>query len=542
MSYQPQIQLHHLSYIFTNGQTLFEDISQVFARAKIGLVGRNGIGKSILMQILAGQRTPSSGNISVTGKVFYVAQTPPRDIGLTIAELLGYHEKIAALRAIINGSVEQKYFDTIGDDWDIEDQLATTLAEFGLANVAPSRLTASLSGGELTRLQLMQAFTSDADFLLLDEPSNHLDSAAKQILMRSIVSTNKGVIMISHDRQLLNVADQIAELSSLGLNIYGGNYTDYLAQKTTEITAAKDLIQARKEINLKAKRMAQVRRERHEQNQAKGRREKAAQLQAKGSYDKMAMKAAKGRSEKTNKRIRLQAERKIAQVDTDLTLAKKRIEHYEEIHIQFPKTNVPAKKVLLDIQNLNFNYPGSQHRIISNFNFHIQGPERIALAGVNGSGKTTLVKIILGQLQPSIGEVHLGTDRISYLDQTASQLIWDKTVLENFLLFNPDKSHNQAHACLAQFSFRNTSAQKNVSSLSGGEKLRALLACILMSEQPPQLLILDEPTNHLDLNSIEKIEAVLKNFEGAMLIISHDQHFLQNTGVGKVLTAPFGAD
>ncbi|MBX3710137.1 MAG: ABC-F family ATP-binding cassette domain-containing protein [Gammaproteobacteria bacterium] len=196
-------------------------------------------------------------------------------------------------------------------------------------------------------------------------------------------------------------------------------------------------------------------------------------------------------------------------------------------------------KVILEIEHLIFSYPESNDLFIKNFSLTIKEPERIALCGTNGSGKTTLIKLILNELQPSYGEIFLGTERISYLDQNTMQLNPEVSILDNFLRLNSDTKENEAYQALAQFLFKNTSALKLVKHLSGGEKLRALLACTLKSSNPPQLLILDEPTNHLDLNSMKSIESALKNYQGAMIVISHDQSFLESIGIERIIYAPF---
>lgn len=207
----------------------------------------------------------------------------------------------------------------------------------------------------------------------------------------------------------------------------------------------------------------------------------------------------------------------------------------DSIDVSLPATHVPNGKVILSIEAVTFSYPNSSRVIFDNFSLKLQGPERIALTGTNGSGKTTLIKLILGELPPGSGKIYVGTPYVSYLDQNISQLSLGLSVLENFQRFNPEASIQEAHQALALFLFKNVAALKLVKDLSGGERLRALLACVLMKKHPPQLLILDEPTNHLDLHSIENIESALKNYEGAMIVISHDEKFLENIQVTKIV-------
>lgn len=522
----PRIFIQQLQFNLPNSQVLLKDLSMTFAHQKIGLVGRNGTGKSTLLKLMTGEFKPHSGSILLESKIAYVPQTPIINADLTIAEFLNLADKLYAIERIENGSIDENDFAILNDEWDIRERFRQTLCLFGLDYLAPNHLLSHLSGGETTRLWLTKVFSSDANFILLDEPSNHLDSIARAQLYSAIQHWQGGMIVASHDRALLNLMDEIIELSALGIKSYGGNFDAYFQQKNLEKQAAEQMLQARREIVEKSKHLAQTRRERHEQNEAKGRRAKKAQIIAKGRYDKLEFNSAKGRSEQTNRRIRLQAERKIDWVETELKAAKEKIEIVDEIKVHLPKTHVPNGKIVVEIKDLNFLY--SNKIIFKNFNLYLAGAERIALTGANGSGKTTLVKLILNELQPHSGEIYLGTDRICYLDQTTQQLNSEISILENFLFLNPEASENEAYMALAKFLFKNKCANKLVKDLSGGEKLRALLACVLMAKNPPQLLILDEPTNHLDLNSIESIESALKNFAGAMIVISHDKKFLEN--------------
>lgn len=531
--------LHHLSYFLADGQAIFNQLSLSFANTKMGLVGRNGIGKTTLFKLLTGEILPTSGSISRHGKIAYMSQNPLIYPESTVAQLLGFKEKLDALARILQGSLSAQDFTTLNDEWDIEQRLQQQLSLFQLDTIAPDRLVQGLSGGEQTRLLLTQVFYSDADIILLDEPTNHLDSQTRVLLYSAIDQWQGGLIVISHDRSLLNYMEQIVELTSLGAQVFGGNYQAYQQQKILEKEAAKQMLKTRTELLNRAKQITQIRRERHEQNEAKGLRAKKAEIQAKGSYDKLRFKSAQGRSESTNRRIRLQSARKLEYVGNDLHLAKEKVEVVDEINVQLPATYVPNGKILVEVNNLHFRYPQSSHAMLQNMNLIIQGAEHLALVGPNGSGKTTLVKLILGELQPTSGDITLGTTRIAYLDQNAQALTPELSVLENFQQFNPEICETNARLFLAQFLFKNTQALKTVQQLSGGEKLRAQLACLLMAAQPPQLLILDEPTNHLDFASIFRIESALKCYQGAMIVISHDACFLNNIGITRQLKAPF---
>ncbi len=539
MSQSASIVIQELSFTLPTGHSLLSNVTLAFHTQKVGLIGRNGIGKSVLLKLIAKEFLPTLGFIRTEGSLIYVPQNHIFSADETIANFLGFEKKIAAFRRITEGSLDENDFAVLQDEWDIFEKFQYSLKKFGLEYLCWNQPASYLSGGEKTRLALTKAFLSEANFILLDEPSNHLDSTGRQLLYEAIQAWSGGMIVASHDRALLNLMEQIVELSQLGVTLYGGNYTAYSEQKQIETEAAHNLLQARRELVKNAKQLAQTRRERHEQNEAKGKRAKQAQIRAKGCYDKIEFKSAQGKSENTNRRIRLQADRKISAVEAQLETAREKIEILDSIHVTLPMTHVPNGKIILKMTDLSFTFLSFDQAIIQDFNLLLTGPERIALVGGNGSGKTALVKLILQELMPQSGEIYLGTKRICYVDQAMGQLNPEISILENFLHFNPECSMNEAYLSLAKFMFKNIASHKLIKQLSGGEKLRVLLACMLLSSEPPQLLILDEPTNHLDLQSVENIERILKQFEGAMIVISHDQHFLEKIGIGRRIAAPF---
>lgn len=525
-----QIIIQQLSFILPNGQSLFQDLTFSFSHLKTGLVGRNGIGKSTLMKLMAGELFPNKGSIQVIGHTMYIRQNPIIPSNVTIAEALGVEEKLSALQKISEGSLSEKDFEILNDDWTIKEKIEHQLAGFGLHALPLNQTLEKLSGGEFTRLFLIKAFLSDANILLLDEPTNHLDSDARQQLYDAISAWPHSLIVISHDRDLLNQMEQVVELSTLGLSAYGGNYEFYIEQKSVEQAASENALEDAKKLLLKTQNSIQFSREKHEQKQSYGKT-----LRRQGAIDKLSANSAKGRSERTQSTLLIRHERMLTQAKNQLQLAKEKVELTEVIHVDLPKTKVPNGKIILEIEDLVFSYPNSSTTLIQNFNLKIHGPERFAITGKNGSGKTTLIKLILNELTPLQGKIVIGTAYIRYLDQNTQLLNAEISILENFLRLNPDANENEAYQNLAIFLFKNTAALKPVKDLSGGEKLRALLACVLMSKHPPQLLILDEPTNHLDLQSIASIESALQHYQGAMMVISHDKTLLKNIGIERII-------
>ncbi len=521
------ILLNHVTYLTLSDNPIFKELSLALSSEKTGLIGKNGVGKSTLLKLIIGELQPHTGSIETSGTLAYCPQETHFFANNTIAEMLGISEKMQAIARVLAGSLDENDFSIIGDDWNIEENAVQQLNLFGLSYLDIARQVHSLSGGEKTRLCLARAFLLNPDFIILDEPTNNLDITSRQFLYEAIAAWKNGLLVVSHDRELLNLMEQIIEITSLGVTTYGGNYDHFVQQKKLMQDAAeRELSDATKSMS-KTKSSVQTNYEKHEKKKSYGRK-----LFLSGSIDKMAAGSKKGRSEKTQQRHSKLHETLLKNSEEKIKSAKEKIEISHEIKIDLPMTSVPNGKIILEIENLNFGYDNKT--IIQDFNLKISGPERVALAGKNGSGKTTLIKLIQHELTPLNGTIYLGTSRISYLDQTVSLLDPELSIFENYLRLNPDTQHTEAHAALAQFIFRNTAALKRVKELSGGEKLRAQLACVLTSKLPPQLLILDEPTNHLDLNSVLSIESALNQYKGTLIVISHDQTFLKNIDVTRV--------
>ncbi len=532
-----RITFNNLSYL-NSEKNIFSNLNLTFLNEKYGVVGPNGIGKSTLLKLILGELSPTAGTVQVEGELAYCPQEFQGSQSISIAKVLGVADKLQALQRIKQGSIDESDFTMLADDWEIEEHVYQEMSIFSLGHLHLDRPLSSLSGGELTRLLLAKTFLTGADFIILDEPTNNLDLSAREALYQAIINWRQGMIIVAHDRELLSLMDNIIEISSLGIKFYGGNYAAYIEQKHIEQQAAKQALLTTQQIQQKAKMLTQERRERHEQAQAKGRRTRKHEISKVGNLkSRIELNSAKGRSEKTQRKIILQGDRKLFRLENLIDDAKSKVETRREITVDLAKTKVPNGKMVLEIKNVTFQYQ-DYSPIIENFSLYLQGPQRIALIGDNGSGKTTLVKLIQQYLKPQKGLITLGVEIVSYLDQKTQIINPELTVLNNFLSLNPDIRELDARYFLADFLFRNDAALKLVKNLSSGEKLRAALACILMSAKPPQLLILDEPTNHLDLDSIVHIESALKNYQGSMIVISHDLQFLKNIGIEEIIKTP----
>jgi ATPase subunit of ABC transporter with duplicated ATPase domains len=521
MTTHNKITIQNLSYTLPNGDDLFANLKATLGCNKIGLVGRNGIGKTTLLKLICGDLTPSSGSIIKNCTLGYLPQNSKYHDNDTIADILGIKAKLQALERINNGSIGTRDYEILNDDWDITERIHKQLDAHQLQHLNLDHPFNNLSGGEQTKIHLIKLQLDKPDFLLLDEPSNNLDHDAREHLYKFISSWPQGLLVISHDRELLNHMDETLELSGLGLKLYGGNYAFYSSQKTIELNAAtQDFENAKQQIK-KTEQAIQEKREKHAQHAQKGKK-----LRRDGSVLKMTADSMKGRSEKTNKRLKTLDADRTQGARNQLNEAKAKIDQYQIMELDLSATNVPAAKKILEVTNLYFQY---DQPLLQNINFTLVGPERAALIGPNGSGKSTLIKLILGDLKPQQGEIKCGA--VCYLDQQVNLLNDNQTLLGNYQRLNPATELSQARQNLAHFLFRHDKQLQIVQQLSGGERLRAGLACTLMGDNPPQLLILDEPTNHMDLDAINSLEQALNSYQGALLVVSHDRHFLENIGV-----------
>lgn len=526
MSQQPQILIHNLSYNLPTGKPLFKDFSFCFDFKKTAIVGKNGSGKSSLVKLIQGEVLPQSGSIQSFARITICPQDFSALLNKTIAAIFGITEKLAALKNINAGSINEHDFAVLNDDWLVKEKTLAKLAAFGLQSVPLEKPLKDFSGGEITRIFLANAFAANPDFIILDEPTNNLDCRARNILYDKIIEWQQGLIVISHDRKILELMEQIIDITPLGVKIYAGNFSDYCVQKDLEQKAKMRELEDARKLMQKTAVSVQTSREKREQREAKGKH-----LRKSGGQPKMLLDAMRDSATHNQKKLLIKARAMQTRAEEQLQTAKNNIIIEKQLVLELPKTKVPHGNLVLKIENLSFAYQNSA-MLFNGFNLTLVGPERIAISGPNGSGKTTLVRLILNELQPTNGTVYCGV-KTAYLDQLASTLNSNISVMDNFKLINLSSKETEARTHLARFLFRADDALKLAGSLSGGEKLRALLACILMSDEPPQLIILDEPTNHLDLDSVAIIEHALQLYQGALIVISHDERFLINIGVSK---------
>jgi len=524
------ITLSHLSWSAPDGRPLFSNLDLSFGTDRTGLVGRNGVGKTTLLKLVSGELRPQSGTISVSGSLGVLRQNVQVTPEETVADLFGATGALAVLRRAEAGKATAD--ELASADWMLEARIAAALNRTGL-DVPPETNLAALSGGQRTRAGLAALIFTEPDFLLLDEPTNNLDREGREAVIALIGSWRAGAIIVSHDRELLESVDAIVELTSLGATRYGGNWSHYRERRALALAAAQhDLADAEK-------RMAEVARSAQATVERQAHRDRAGRkMAAKGGIPRIMLGGMKERSETTGGDNARLAERRRAQALEDATAAREKIEILQPLSVTLPPTGLPASKIVLKMEAVTSGHrPGDP--VISDLSFDITGPERIAVTGPNGSGKTTLLALVTGDLKPWSGTVGVMT-AFSMLDQKVSLLDPSNSIRDNFRRINPQADENTCRAALARFMFRADAALQVVSTLSGGQLLRAGLACVLGSAPPP-LLILDEPTNHLDIDSIASVEAGLRAYDGALLVVSHDETFLENIGITRRLELPSGA-
>ncbi|MEE1736835.1 ribosomal protection-like ABC-F family protein [Streptomyces sp. BE147] len=520
----------NLSFAWPDDTPVFTDLSFTVAAGRTGLVAPNGSGKSTLLKLIAGELRPATGSVSVNGTLGYLPQTLPLTGNLTVAEVLGIAPVIRALDAVESGDVSEEHFTTIGDDWDIEERTRAQLDRLGLVGLELTRSLSTLSGGQVVSLGLAAQLLRRPDVLLLDEPTNNLDLEARHRLYDVLADFNGCLLLVSHDRALLDRMERIAELNGDELRFHGGNFTDYQeAVRAEQEAAEKNVRNAEQELKREKREMQQAR-ERAERRQSNA----ARNLKNAGLPRIFAGNMKRGAQESAGRAGQMHASR-VSEAKSRLDEAGRALREEQRLTLELPGTQVPAGRNLFLGEGMQVHHSGRAVFADGGVDLTIRGPERIALTGANGAGKTTLLRLITGDLEPDSGEITRGDGRIAYLSQRLDLLDLGRTVAENFAAFAPDRPEAERMNLLARFLFRGTRAHLPVGMLSGGERLRATLACVLCAEPAPHLLLLDEPTNNLDLVSAGQLESALDSYRGAFMVISHDERFLAEIGVNRWL-------
>lgn len=520
--------LARVSFVLPDGNTLFSELNEQFDYRHTGLVGRNGVGKSLLAKMLAGLVRPTSGHCHGSGKVRYLAQHLSPQNYHNVAMLAGVDDRLAALQRIEAGSVDSADFDLVGDGWDLRQRLQIQLEFAGLGYLTPDSTVNRLSGGEAMRVALTGAMLSDADFLILDEPTNHLDGASRLALIQQLQRWPRGLLTISHDRTLLQQMTRIVELSSLGLRSYGGSYAFYQQMKAQETAAASQKLERLKTERKREEQALRDQRERFEKRQLRSDRQSKVANQA-----KILLGRQKGRSEASAGKLTKQQAEMRAQLSQQVQEAAKKIETSAHIvmHSMPSGTALSQNVAALNEAILPF-VPAPFSRIT----LAINGGQRIGVVGPNGCGKSTLLKTLAGLLPLASGHCEVRV-KAAYLDQQLSILHPEETVLEQLKAVNSQAGEAQLRMQLAQLGLDATKGSLPCGKLSGGEQLKAALATVIYADPPATFLLLDEPSNHLDFPSLHALESLLNQYRGTLMVVSHDEVFLSQIGLTHRLVA-----
>lgn len=551
----PAVVLDRLSFAWPDGTVALREVSGAFGAGRTGLVGRNGSGKSTLLALIAGALTPASGAVIATGDVDLLPQGLTLDPARRVADVLGVGATLDAVRAIAGGDVDPRRFDAVGEDWNVEARACAALDEAGLPPGALDRRVGELSGGEAALAALVGVRLRRAPIALLDEPTNSLDRDARARVYDLVRRWRGALVIVSHDTTLLDLMDDTAELYRDELTSFGGPYTAWRAALDAEQTAARQAETAARQAVRREKR------DRIHQEQVLGAR---AAMGRRAQFEKrvpgIVAQARKRAAQESAGRLRGEAESKEAQARAALDLAGRRVRDDDDVRIDLPDPGVTSGRRLATL--------GTAER-----SWVLQGPERVALVGPNGAGKTTLLRQLVSSAVPYAGSIAhpatvdrgnprvcaadsasvlqtvqgatltatAHTDRIGYLSQHLDALDGLVSPLESLRGAAPGVGDVELRNRLARFLLRGDTVLRPVAALSGGERFRLALACLLMADPPPQLLVLDEPTNNLDLDTVDQLVAALGAYRGGVLVVSHDDAFLRRLAPDLVLELRGGA-
>ena len=570
------ITLDHISYAHPSQPPLFEDLSAVFSAPLTGLIGDNGCGKTTLMRLILGELTPDSGSLAAPERMAYL----PQDLGLdreqTLAELCGISETLRALQAVESGEYSPELYEVIGDNWDVEERTLATLATYGFTPATlvdrdnPEAIRAlftrdmrSFSGGEAVIAALASLMVSDPEFILLDEPTNNLDSVAKAQLFTALEALPCPALIISHDRDLLERVNVIVELHAdrqglAHLRLFEGNYSTYRQALDTEQQAAQRRVAEAKN---------EVRSAHREWVQAQEIISKNMSRVWKDDQPDTILALAKDASRQAAAKLRVLRVGKQEQAQEAYQNAQDQVRIQEKIYAELSQQPLPTGRKVLELSRVDSSqvsretFTVQQPTKVDSLHFSpaeannesqqgtpaerpehliLSGPEHLRITGANGSGKTTLLEAIAHAKDPEYRSPMQPAYRVDYCIEGAyipQRITLDPqlTLLQSVQRANLGVSEQHLRDQLARLLFRRESVHHKTGELSGGERFRAAVAQVLLADPVPQLLMLDEPTNNLDISSVDWLVQALEAYTGALIVVSHDEDFCRRIRIDRTL-------
>ncbi len=525
------LMLQGITYTHPDREILFEDINLVINKQdKTALTGNNGTGKSTLLKIMAGILLPSAGLARTEVAPYYVPQVFGQFNNYTVAEALQVADKLLALKEILAGKVTEANMAVLDDDWTLEERCSEALAHWQLDDIDLEQKMHTLSGGQKTKVFLAGIAIHQPKIVLLDEPGNHLDAVSRQLLYDYIQTTRHTLVVVSHDRTLMNLLNTVCELSKKGITVYGGNYDFYVAQKKLEIEALDEHIHDKEKEHRKAKKTERETIERQQKLDARARKK-----HEKAGVPTIMMNTMKNNAEKSTAKLKDVHAGKMNAIANDLNELRKELPDIDKMKMVFNNSGLHKGKVLVQAENINAGYDGKQ-LWQERLSFEILSGERIVIKGRNGSGKTTLIKMILGTLQPLSGSLQLADCNAIYIDQDYSLVDNNINVYGQAEQYNTGRLQEyEIKTRLDRFLFTKADWDKQCSSLSGGEKMRLMLCCLTIGNSAPDIIVLDEPTNNLDIQNIEILTAAINEYKGTLIVVSHDACFLEQIHVERAI-------
>jgi ATPase subunit of ABC transporter with duplicated ATPase domains len=524
--------LQDITYIHPNKDILFTNINLIVNKQdKIALIGNNGVGKSTLLRILSGTLTPSNGNVKTSSTPYYLPQIFGQFNHYSIAQALQIDKKINALNEILKGNVTDQYLTILDDDWTIEERCKEAFSHWGIDNLDLTKKIETLSGGQKTKVFLAGILLHRPEIVLLDEPSNHLDTWSRNKLYDYIQSTKNTLITVSHDRTLLNLLETVQELNKQGIKVYGGNYNFYATQKEMEYNTLNHELKNREKALKKAKDVEREAAERKQKLDARGKKK-----QEKAGLPTIIMNTLKNSAEKSASKMKNVHIEKVASLSEELTQLRKTVAEVDKMKIGFGTSSFYKGKNLIDAKAINFGYD-NQLLWSSSLNFQINSGARVVIKGENGSGKTTLIKMILNIHEPTEGILKRADYKAIYIDQDYSLIDNTMSVYEQAQQYNSGElQEHEIKTILNRFLFTKAYWDKSCKVLSGGEKMRLMLCALTMGNKSPDMIILDEPTNNLDIQNIEILTDAINEYHGTLLIVTHDEYFLKQIHTEQTIT------